>query len=132
MILVDSSGWIELFTDGPLVQSFEPFLADEAQVITPTIVLYEVYRLIRRERSEEEALTAVAAMKRTRLVPLSETIALTAADLGLEHRLAMADSIVYATARVERAELVTSDEDFAHLPAVTYFAKKTGPKGRAR
>ncbi|HKC24503.1 MAG TPA: type II toxin-antitoxin system VapC family toxin [Thermoanaerobaculia bacterium] len=124
MTLVDSSGWIEFFTNGPLASRFQRYLADESEVVTPTIVLYEVYKLIRRERSEEEAVRAAAAMQRTRVVALTETIALTAADLALEHGLAMADAIVYATARMENAHVVTSDEDFEGLAGVTLFGKK--------
>jgi predicted nucleic acid-binding protein len=134
--VVDSSGWIEFFTDGPLASQFEPHLADPSRVITPTIVLYEVYKLIRRERGEEAGLVAAAAMERTRLAPLTETVALTAADLSLEHRLAMADAIVYATARLEEAEVVTADVDFRDLPGVLYFPKETvkiaGKPGRSR
>jgi toxin FitB len=122
--LVDSSGWIEFFTNGSLASRFAPFLEREDDVITPTIVLYEVYKLIRRERGEEEALAAAAAMQRTRVVALTDTIALTAADLAIEHGLAMADAIVYATAQTEDAHVLTSDEDFQALPGVTYFAKK--------
>jgi predicted nucleic acid-binding protein len=35
----------------------------------------------------------------------------------------MADAIVYATAWLRSAELVTSDKDFADLPDVTYIGK---------
>ncbi len=64
---------------------------------------------------------AVAQIQKTRVVPLSDSLALAAADVGLEFRLAMADSIVYATARSENAELVTSDRDLRALPGVTYL-----------
>lgn len=124
MKVVDSSGWIELFTDGPLASRFAAHLADESAVLTPTIVLYEVYKLIRRERGEEDALTAAAAIQRTRMVPLDESLALTAADLAIAHGLAMADAIVYATARTHGAEVVTSDGDFRALPGVVFFGKR--------
>src|SRR6185436_13321774 len=100
MQVVDSSGWLEYFTGGPLARRFEPYLSDEAEVLTPSVVLYEVYRLVRRERTEEDALRAIAALKRTTLVPLTDSVAVTAADLALERRLPMAAAIVYATARV--------------------------------
>ena len=133
MKVVDSSAWIEYFTDGPLASRFERYLSDSAEVVTPTIVLYEVYKLIRRERDEEAGLAAVAAIERTRLVPLTEAVALTAADLSLEYRLAMADAIVYATARLEGAEVVTADEDFSGLPGVIYQGeKRPGTAGKAR
>ena len=123
MTLVDSSGWLEFFTEGILAGEYAPYLKDLKQVVTPTIVLYEVYKVIKRQRSEEAALAAAAQMGKTRVVPLTDAIALTAADVGLTHRLAMADSIVYATALAEGATLVTSDADLAELPSVTYLKK---------
>ncbi len=131
MKVVDSSAWIEYFVGGPLASRFAPHLVDVEEVVTPTIVLYEVYKLIRRERGEEEALVAAAAIGRTRLAPLTEVVALTAADLALEHRLAMADAIVYATARLEGVEVVTGDDDFRGLPGVIFHGKK-GPGGESR
>lgn len=128
MILVDSSGWIEFFTGGGNAAKYGSYLETAVNVVTPTIVLYEVYRLVKRERTEEEALLAAAQMQKTRVVPLSDSLALTAADVSLEFRLAMADSIVYATARAEDAELVTSDGDLQGLPGVTFLPKA----GRSR
>jgi predicted nucleic acid-binding protein len=126
MKLVDSSGWLEFFTGGPLAEAYGGHLADLSQVITPTIVLYEVYRKIKRERAEEEALIAAAQIQKTRLVPLDEMIALTAADIGIEHGLAMADAIIVATALTREAELITSNADFERLPGVTYLRKRRG------
>jgi toxin FitB len=126
--VVDSSGWLEFFADGPLAESYAAHLADLAQVLTPVIVLYEVYRWLKRERGDEEALIAAAQIAKTQVVPVTITLALTAADFGLEHGLPMADSLVYATAVSVGAELITSDADFASLPGVTYLAKpKPGP-----
>jgi predicted nucleic acid-binding protein len=123
VILVDSSGWIEYFTGGANAAKYGTFLEKTANVLTPTVVLYEVYKLVKRERSEEEALLAAAQIQKTRLVPLSDSLALAAADVSLEFHLAMADSIVYATARAEDAELVTSDGDLRGLPGVTFLRK---------
>ena len=124
MTLVDSSGWLEYFTDGPLAGAYAAHLKHLPDVLTPTIVLYEVYKIIKRQRSEEEALAAVAQMGKTRVVPLTDTIALTAADASLTYHVAMADAMVYATALTERAKLVTSDADLAALPGVTYLKKR--------
>jgi predicted nucleic acid-binding protein len=123
MILVDSSGWIEFFTGRGNAAKYGSYLEKTSNVVTPTVVLYEVYKLVKRERTEEEALLAAAQMQKTRLVPLSDSLALAAADVSLEFRLAMADSIVYATARAEDAELVTSDGDLRGLPGVTFLPK---------
>ena len=124
MIVVDSSGWLEYFTDGPLAGRYARYLTDLAEVMTPVLVLYEVYKKIKRERTEEEALVAAAQIEKTLLVPLTDTLALTAADLSLEHRLAMADACIYATAILHDAELVTSDANLGDLPGVTYLRKR--------
>jgi len=121
--LIDSSGWLEFFSDGPRADEYEEHLDDLEQVLTPTLVVYEVYRWLKRERSEEEALIAVAQLDKSHVVPLTTTIALTAADLGLDHGLAMADAVVYATGILHRAPVVTSDRDFAGLDGVVYIEK---------
>ena len=123
MLLMDSSGWLEFFMDGPLAGTYAQHLKRPNDVLTPTIVLYEVYKVAKRQRSEEEALTAVAQMGKTQVVPLNDTIALTAADASLTYQLAMADAIVYATALIHKAKLITSDADLASLPGVTYHKK---------
>lgn len=119
--LVDSSGWIEFFSGGPLADRYETHLKNPAEVITPAIVVYEVYKKIKRERGEAAALLAVGQLNATQVVPLTESIARLAADLSLQHGLAMADALIYATARDERAQIVTSDADLKDLPGVTYL-----------
>ena len=123
MTVIDSSGWLEFLTDGPLAKAYADHLQDPKHVVTPTIVIYEVYKVIKRQRHEEAALAAAAQMGKTRLVPLTDAIALTAADVSLAYRVAMADAIIYATALSEGAKLVTSDADLAPLPGVTYLKK---------
>jgi toxin FitB len=122
--LVDSSGWIAFFTDESSAGRFEPYLRKSAEVLTPSILLYEVYKIIKRERTEEDALRAVGQMLKTRVIPLTETLALEAADVSLEYGLPIADSIVYATALANGADLVTSDADFARLPGVTLIPRQ--------
>lgn len=124
MIVIDSSGWIEFFADGPHAEEFAARLRNPASILTPTIAIYEVYKWIKRERSEEEALQAVAAMKKTRIVDLSEELALTAADLSLSHNLAMADSMMLAVARANDAQLATTDSGFDGIDGVILFSKK--------
>jgi predicted nucleic acid-binding protein len=119
-ILLDSSGWIEFFTGGPLAERYASYLAPRYEVITPTIVLYEVYKKIKRERGEESALLFTGRLRATHVIQLTESIAYLAADLSLRHGLAMADAIVYATAKDQEAEVVTGDADLKDLPGVVY------------
>jgi predicted nucleic acid-binding protein len=121
--VIDSSGWLEFFTDGPLAERYAFLLNDLSQIITPVIVLYEVYKKIRRERGEEAALVAAAQLQKTQLIPVTDTIALRAADLSLEHHLAMADAIIYATAMLHDTLLITSDGDFKLIPGVLFLEK---------
>jgi predicted nucleic acid-binding protein len=124
VIVIDSSGWLEFLTDGVLADEYASRLRQPATVITPTIVIYEVYKHAKRLLSEEAAVDAVAAMQKTRVVALTEELALIAADLSLAHKLPMADAIVLATAQAHDAEVVTSDADFAGIPGVVYIPKK--------
>ncbi len=123
MIVVDSSGWIEFFTDGPLANEYAKRLRNLPGIVTPVIVIYEVYKRLKPELSEDDALVAVSAMQRTRVVAMNQEMALVAADLSLEQGLAMADAIVLAAAHMYHAELVTSDRDFQGIAGVTYLPK---------
>jgi toxin FitB len=124
VIVLDSSGWLEFFADGPHAEEFATRLRHPANIVTPTVAIYEVYKWIKRERSEEEAVQAVATMKKTKIVELTEELALTAADLSLAHGLPMADSMMLAAARAHNAELVTTDAGFDGVSGVTIFSKK--------
>lgn len=123
MIVIDSAGWIEFLADGPYADEFAARLRKPSAVLTPAIAVYEVYKWMKRQQTEESALAAVAAMKKTQIVGVTEEVALTAADLSLAHRLAMADSITLAVARLHSAELVTTDADFSDVDGVTVLRK---------
>ncbi|OLC34989.1 MAG: hypothetical protein AUH81_10990 [Candidatus Rokubacteria bacterium 13_1_40CM_4_69_5] len=116
MILVDSSGWIEYLVNGPHARRFARYLEGREPLLISAIEVYEVYKVIRRDLSEERAIEAVSALRRATIATVDESLALEAADVSLAHGLAMADSLVYATARQHRAKLVTADADFEGLP----------------
>ena len=121
MTLVDSSGWIQHLTDGPLADAYAVHLA-RADLLVPTIVLHEVCKFVHRAVSADAVPGVAARIREARVIPLDERIALDAAEVSLQHGLAMADAIVYATARQFGATLVTSDADFRNLPQVEYLA----------
>ena len=123
MIVVDSSGWIEIFTGGPRRRDFRDWVDRADEVLVPTLVLYEVYKVIRRGASEDEADAAIARLRKFTVVSLDEALAVEAADLSLNHRLAMADAVVYATAQARGAAVITSDSHFEGLPGVEYLDK---------
>ena len=123
MKTVDSSVWLEYFAAGPLADRFEKALQRRDELVTPAVVLYEVYRWILRNRGEEDAARSAALLEQTRLVAVDASLARLAAELSVEHSLAMADALVYATARAHEATLLTLDAHFEGLPGVEYHAK---------
>ena len=123
MFLVDTCGWIEWMIDTPLAKSYSRYLTSPEALIVPTLVQHELYKWVCREIDLTSALSAIAATRTATVVPLDTSLALLAADMAREFKLAMADAIIYATARQHRATLVTSDAHFADLPHVRYLPK---------
>ncbi|MFQ5471409.1 MAG: type II toxin-antitoxin system VapC family toxin [Planctomycetota bacterium] len=119
MILVDSSGWIEYLAARSKADLFAPYIEGSEPLVSSAIQIYEVYKVVRRDLSEERAIEAVSALRMTTIEPLVESLALEAADAALEHGLAMADAIIFATASRHDAQIVTGDVDFDGLPRVT-------------
>ena len=124
MNVVDSSGWLEYFADGPNADFFAPAIEATSELVVPAISVYEVFKRVLQQRSESEALQAVAVMMRGRGVDLDAQLALTAARVSTQYRIPMADSIILATARVHGAILWTQDEYFEQIESVRYIAKQ--------
>ena len=123
MVIVDSCGWLEWFSDGVLAKKYKKYLENDTELLVPTIILYEVYKVLKREAGEEKALLAFAHMKISEVIPFDENLALQAADISLLHNLAMADAIVYTAALGHNCQLITSYKDLEGLPHVTFISK---------
>ena len=121
--IVDSSGGIEYFTDGPNAGRFAGPLSDPGRLVVPTVTVYEVFRVVLRRRGETDALSATAAMSHGQEIPLTGALALEAARLAHRMSLAMADGIILATARLTAATLWTQDADFEGLANVRYIPR---------
>jgi predicted nucleic acid-binding protein len=118
-VLVDSSGWLEYLTADEKADAFGVYLQSTAQVLVPTVVLYEVVKILLLRGSKSDVDLFLSEALRRHVVNLTDTIALAAASLSIDHRLPMADAIIYATARHYNAQIVTSDSHFGGLPGVT-------------
>ncbi|MFA5631042.1 MAG: type II toxin-antitoxin system VapC family toxin [Porticoccaceae bacterium] len=121
--VIDTSAWIEWLTGSALGKKLGKQFPDKPQCIVPTIVQLELSKWLVREVGEEQADQVIAYTQKCLVVPMDTTIALLAADLHREHKLATADAIVYATARHQGAELLTCDAHFKGLPEVALFTK---------
>ncbi|MEZ5330505.1 MAG: type II toxin-antitoxin system VapC family toxin [Thermoanaerobaculia bacterium] len=120
MNLVDSSGWLEYFGDGPNADAFAPAVEDASSLVVPTICLFEVAKRLLTSHDEDAALQAVATMQEGTVVALDEQLAVSAALLSASERLPLADSVILATARSRKATLWTQDADLRGLDGVRY------------
>jgi toxin FitB len=118
-VVLDSSCWLEVFDGNARGKAFQAQVAQVKNLIIPVITVYEVYKYLRRNKGEELAAQAATYMQQGHLIDLDLSIALDAATNGLP----MADSLIYATAQLHRAELWTQDAHFDGLPGVKYFSK---------
>ena len=125
MNVVDSSAWLEYFAGGPNSTFFSPPIENTAELIVPTTCLFEVFKKIVQQRSENEALQAIAVMQQSIIADLDPRTALGAARISIDCQLPMADSVILATARANRAILWTQDSHFERIANVKY--KKMSP-----
>lgn len=123
MNVVDSSGWLEFFADGPNASFFAPKITDLEHLIVPVISIYEVFKRVLQQRNETDALQAVGQMAQGQVIDLNQTLALSAAKLSVDLKLPMADSMILATARAYQAILWTQDADFKDVDGVQYIEK---------
>ena len=125
MNIVDSSGWLEYFAEGKNAAFFAPAIEDTEHLIVPTICLYEVFKRLIVQRGENVALVHISDMHQGQIAELTSPIALQAAKLSTDLKIAMADSIILATARAYDATLWTQDADFEGIEGVEYIEKKS-------
>ncbi len=125
MNVIDSSGWLEYFINGENASFFAPAIQDVADAVIPTIIIFEVFKRTLIEKGRTDALEAVAIMYDGQVADLNREIALVAADLSIELKLPMADSIILATARAHNATLWTQDEHFKDIEGVKYVEKRS-------
>lgn len=123
MNLVDSSGWLEYFTDGKNADFFAGPIEDTEHLVVSAVNIYEVFKRILQQRDEHSALQAVAIMEQGRVIDLGSGLALSAAQISHEHNMPMADSMILATAREHEATVWTQDADFEGLGKVQYRPK---------
>jgi toxin FitB len=122
--LVDSSGWLEYFTNSANAFFFAPAIEDEKHLPVPAISIYEVFKKLLVETDEGIAIQAISQMQLGKVIPLDESLAINAAKLGNDLKLALANSIILATAYLFKATLFTQDDHFKNIHGVKFIAKK--------
>jgi len=123
MNTIDSTLWLEYFADTEAGKNISEIIENTTELIVPTITIYEVFRKLLIETSEDEALFAIAHMKQGKIVELSDELSLSAAKISKEYKIPMADSIIYATNLKYNSVLWTQDKHFMGMNSVNYFEK---------
>lgn len=123
MNVVDWSGWLAYFADDEHAGYFAEPIEDVDTLIVPTLSLYEVFKPLLQQRGEGDALQAVALMQQGQVVEPDSSTALIAARISHEQRLAMADSVMLASARMHDAVFWTQDADFEGMSGVRFRRK---------
>jgi predicted nucleic acid-binding protein len=125
--VVDSSGWLEYFVDGPNAKFFAAPIESTTELIVPAITVYEVYKRTTQLRGRDSAVRVAVAMQRGMVTDLTADLAIASAEVSIGEGLALADSIILATARAYGAPLWTQDADFAKIGGVKYVARRLAP-----
>ena len=123
MNILDSSAWLEYFTDSKNAGNFAKIIENTGALVVPTITIYEVFKKILQKQNRKKALESIAHMKQGKVIDLNLNLTMDAVKLSMKFNLPMADSIILATAQHYNATVWTQDADFKGLPGVKYFKK---------
>jgi len=124
MNIVDSSAWLSYFAGDANAEMFSIPIENIDKLIVPSITITEVFKYILRQRGENMALEAIAHIQQGKVVSLDSSLAIYAAKYGIDYRLPLADSIIYATGQKYGALIWTQDVDFKSLEGVKYYPKE--------
>jgi len=124
MNLVDSCGWLEYLADGPNAGFFAPAVENTDKLLVPTLCILEVFKRVLQQRGEDAALQAAALMQQGNVVDLGVGTAITAAKIGHELKLPLADAVIVATARIHKAVIWTQDSDLKDVEGVKFVKKR--------
>ena len=121
MYVIDSFAWIEYFVGskaGELVKEY----VESGDSITPTIVIAELSAKYARLKQDFAPKLRFIVLKSRTLV-LDEDTAALAGSISAERkskvdRWGLADSIILATARLQKANVVTGDQHFSDLKEI--------------
>jgi len=124
MNLVDSCGWLEYLADGPNASFFAPAIEKTSDLIVPTLCIMEVFKRVLQQRGEDAAFQAAALMQQGQVIALDSRIAVTAAKVGHEMKLPLADAVIVATAKIHSAVIWTQDSDLKSVEGVKFVNKR--------
>ncbi|MGA2386092.1 MAG: type II toxin-antitoxin system VapC family toxin [Candidatus Bathyarchaeia archaeon] len=125
--VIDSYAWLAYFMGTEAGEKAKPLIESSEEKITPTICLAEVYEKTLKVEGKEHAEKQRTFIKeKSSLAQLDELIAVEAAKTQCKMKKeidgwGLADSVVYATGVIKKADVVTGDEHFKKLKGVLFI-----------
>lgn len=94
--------------------------AEKGIALLSVLSLYEIEKKLRKEKIEDNKILRSMEFikKKSLLMPVTKEIAEKAVSLALQHNLPAVDCLIYTTALLNNAFLITLDNDFKELPNV--------------
>ncbi|PJC18022.1 MAG: VapC toxin family PIN domain ribonuclease [Comamonadaceae bacterium CG_4_9_14_0_8_um_filter_60_18] len=123
MNMVDSSGWIEYLLDTDRADLFAAPIEQRATLLVPVIALFKVHKVLSRKVPPDAVTQCLNVMRLGRVLEITDRRAVAAAEIAAQHRLAMAEAMMYSLALELGATFWTQNVDYQGLPSVTYFVK---------
>jgi PIN domain nuclease of toxin-antitoxin system len=125
--VIDSYAWLAYFMGTVAGAKAKTIIESSEEKITPTICLAEVYgKTLKVEGKETAENQRIFIKEKSVLAPLDELIALEATKTNNKMKKeidgwGLADSIVFATGVIKKADIVTGDEHFKKLEGVHFI-----------
>lgn len=123
MNVVDSSGWIEFFLGSVAGRAYKPVIEQTAQLVVPALAIFEVHRFLSRSTDAASRDACLDVMRRGAVLDITDARAIAASTAAQQHKLAMADAVMYSIAREFNATFWTQDVNYQGLADVKFLPK---------
>ncbi len=116
--MIDSSAWLNYFLGEEKGKRVRNYLNSQEEIILSPINLIEIYAKYLKSWPNEAEEKKNYLLTRCNIIEVSKEIAIEAAKTKVAKKLALADSLIYATAKLNKVKLITADNDFRGLENV--------------
>jgi predicted nucleic acid-binding protein len=131
-VLIDSWAWIEYWKGEGLAMEAARYIEGDEESVVSTINIAEIYFWVARYYDEGKANEKLRTVeKRCHVIAVERETAIAAAKIRILNKLALADSLIVATARSAGGKVVTGDSDMKHLEDVIFLKKSDSSSARS-
>ena len=121
-LLFDTSAWLAIFFNQDTGKAEQLLQKNPGEILTTAANLYEIYYKAAGKNGTDKAVISVSSVKNySKILDVTEEIALEAAKLRLSHGVKAIDAFTLAASRLNNAKLVTADHDFDAFKNETVF-----------